>query len=29
LMQEARDHIKKGDFKVWKNQTIEKLNQRI
>jgi queuine tRNA-ribosyltransferase len=29
LMQEAREHIKKGDFKTWKNQTIEKLNQRI
>lgn len=29
LMQEARNHIKKGDFKIWKNQTIEKLNQRI
>lgn len=29
LMQEAREHIKKGDFKPWKNQTIEKLNQRI
>ncbi|HNQ67076.1 MAG TPA: tRNA guanosine(34) transglycosylase Tgt [Bacteroidales bacterium] len=29
LMQEAREHIKNGDFKIWKNQTIEKLNQRI
>ncbi|HOZ30585.1 MAG TPA: tRNA guanosine(34) transglycosylase Tgt [Bacteroidales bacterium] len=29
LMQGARDHIKKGDFKIWKNQTLEKLNQRI
>jgi queuine tRNA-ribosyltransferase len=29
LMNEARSHIKSGDFVAWKKGMVEKLNQRI
>ena len=29
LMEKSREHLKKGDFTIWKNKMIKKLNTRI
>ena len=29
LMEKSREHLKKGDFTIWKNKMIKRLNIRI